>query len=152
MSKLRVPAVDWFSMDDAAPRLVGARGIESGSYFWPTGIATSANPAAPGEAREAVHFSRRGRLWSWTTNHYAPPEPYVSPDPFVPYTVCAVHLETEGMTVLGQLAADADPASLSVDLVMELVVEPLYEDDAAQYMVWKWTPAPDTGLDEESRP
>jgi len=86
--KTRVPAAEgWFTMDEAAPQLMGARGAESGSYFWPTGIATSGNPARPGEAREPALLSRRGRLWSWTTNHYAPPEPYVSPDPFVPYTV-----------------------------------------------------------------
>ena len=82
MSKNRVPAADgWFTMDEAAPALLGARGTESGSYFWPTALAVSANPSVPGEAREPTPLSRQGTLWSWTTNHYAPPEPYVSPDP-----------------------------------------------------------------------
>ena len=72
-------------------------------------IATSGNPAQPGEEREEALLSRRGRLWSWTTNHYAPPEPYVAPDPFVPYTVCAVELDAEQMVVLGGLATGADP-------------------------------------------
>ena len=36
--KERVPAAEgWFTLDEAAPQLVGARGKESGSYFWPTG-------------------------------------------------------------------------------------------------------------------
>ena len=142
MSKTRVPAADdWFTMDEAQPQLMGARGVESGSYFWPTGIATSGNPARPGEAREPALLSRRGRLWSWTTNHYAPPEPYVSPDPFVPYTVCAVELEAEQMVVLGQLAARADAAQLEVGMAMELVLGPLYEDDEHEYVVWQWAPA-----------
>jgi uncharacterized OB-fold protein len=127
-------------MDEAAPHLVGARGVASGSYFWPTTLAVSGNPHAPGEEREAALLSRRGRLWSWTTNHYAPPEPYVSPDPFVPYTVCAVELAEEKMVVLGQLATGADPALLAVGMEMELVLGTLYEDDEHEYVVWQWAP------------
>jgi uncharacterized OB-fold protein len=141
MAKTRVPAAEgWFTMDEAAPQLVGARGTDSGSYFWPTAIATSGNPNAPAEPREEALLSRRGRLWSWTTNHYAPPEPYVSPDPFVPYTVCAVELEAEQMVVLGGLATGADPSVLEVGMEMELVLGPLYEDDEHEYVVWQWAP------------
>ena len=142
MSKERVSAAEgWFTMDEAAPHLVGARGVETGSYFWPTALAVSANPSRPGEEREPVELSRRGRLWSWTTNHYAPPEPYVSPDPFVAYTVCAVELETEQMVVLGQLATAADADALEVGMDMELVLGPLFEDDEHEYVVWQWAPA-----------
>jgi uncharacterized OB-fold protein len=141
-NKPSLPAVDgWFTLDEAAPQLVGARGKDSGSYFWPTTIATSGNPNAPGEERDPVLLSRRGRLWSWTTNHYPPPEPYVSPDPFVPYTVCAVELEAEQMVVLGQLAAGASTEGLEVGMAMELVLGSLYEDDAHEYVVWQWQPA-----------
>jgi uncharacterized OB-fold protein len=142
VSKQRVPAVDnWFTMDEAEPQLMGARGVDTGSYFWPTALAVSANPSRPGEAREPALLSRRGRLWSWTTNHYAPPEPYVSPDPFVPYTVCAVELAEEKMVVLGQLATAADATQLEVGMDMELVLGPLYEDDEHEYVVWQWAPA-----------
>ncbi|MFM7224920.1 MAG: Zn-ribbon domain-containing OB-fold protein [Actinomycetota bacterium] len=141
MSRTRVPAVEgWFTMDEGAPALLGARGTETGSYFWPTALAVSANPAAPGEAREPVELSRTGRLWSWTTNHYAPPEPYVSPDPFVPYTVCAVELTAEQMVVLGPLATGADPAALALGMEMELVLGPLFTDDEHEYVVWQWAP------------
>jgi len=140
--KERVPAIDgWFTMDEAAPQLTGARGAETGSYFWPTALAVSANPSKPGEEREPALLSRRGRLWSWTTNHYAPPEPYVAPDPFVPYTVCAVELDVEKMVVLGQLATGADPTQLAAGMDMELVLGPLYEDDDHEYVVWQWAPA-----------
>jgi uncharacterized OB-fold protein len=142
VSKQRVPAADnWFTMDEAAPQLMGERGVETGSYFWPTALAVSANPSRPGEEREPALLSRRGRLWSWTTNHYAPPEPYVAPDPFVPYTVCAVELDAERMVVLGQLATAADATRLEVGMDMELVLGPLYEDDDHEYVVWQWAPA-----------
>ena len=58
MSKTRVPAVEnWFTTDETAPALLGARGAESGSYYWPTAVAVSGNPSAPGEAREPVELS-----------------------------------------------------------------------------------------------
>jgi uncharacterized OB-fold protein len=141
VSKTRVPAVEgWFTMDEAAPALIGGRGVASGSYYWPTAMAVSGNPHAPGEERAPVELSRTGKLWSWTTNHYAPPEPYVAPDPFVPYTVCAVELAEEGMVVLGQLATGADPEQLENGMEMELVLGTLYEDDEHEYVVWQWAP------------
>jgi uncharacterized OB-fold protein len=141
MTTRRVPAADgWFTMNEAAPALLGAKGTQSGSYFWPTAVAVSGNPHAPGEDREPVELSRAGKLWSWTTNHYAPPEPYVAPDPFVPYTVCAVELEREQMVVLGQLATGADASELEVGMEMELVLGPLFTDDEHEYVVWQWAP------------
>jgi uncharacterized OB-fold protein len=144
-TKTRVPAVDgWFTGggDEGgdAPALIGARGTTSGSYFFPTAVAVSGNPHAPVEEREEVLLSRRGRVWSWTTNHYAPPDPYVAPDPFVPYTVVAVELERERMVVLGTLADGVDPGSLEIGMEVELGVGVLYEDDEHQYTVWKWRP------------
>ena len=69
------------------PQLLGARGVETGSYFWPTAVAVSANPSAARRGARAGRCCRaRGTLWSWTTNHYAPPEPYVVARP-----VRAVH-------------------------------------------------------------
>ena len=141
MGKTRVPAVDgWFTMDEQSPQLIGARGTESGSYFFPKELAVSANPATPFEARETVPLSRRGRVWSYTTNHYKPPAPYVSPDPFVPYTVLAVELEAEQMVVLGPLATGADPSELRVGMEVELVLGPLYTDDEHEYVIWQWAP------------
>ena len=64
----------------------------------------------------------------------------MSPDPFVPYTVCAVELADEGMVVLGQLATAADPAMLEVGMTMELVLGMLHEDDDNEYVVWQWAP------------
>ena len=140
MSTSAVPAMEgWFTTGDA-PALIGERGTESGSYFFPKAVAVSANPSAPFEEREEVLLSRRGTVWSYTTNHYQPPPPYVSPDPFVPYTVVAVELEQERMVVLGLLADGADPSQLHVGDQVELVLGTLYEDDEGARLVWKWQP------------
>ena len=139
--KPRVPAIEnWFTMDDDPPHLLGLHDPGSGSYFFPKDVAVSAVPGRAGAALEEVPLSRTGRLWSYTTNHYQPPDPYVSPDPFVPYTVAAVELAAERMVVLGQLAPGVDPETLELGMEMELVLDTLFEDDAAQHIIWKWKP------------
>lgn len=138
--KTRVPAVDgWFTMGDE-PALLGSRGAETGSYFFPKNLAFSRNPIAPTEDLTEVELSRRGKVWSWATNHYQPPAPYMSPDPFVPYTVVAVELIDEQMVVLGPLAPDADPSTLSVGTEVEVTLGTLYEDDDHEYVIWQWKP------------
>jgi uncharacterized protein len=138
--KPRVPAIEgWFTMD-AEPHLLGLRDPGSGSYFFPKDVAISAVPGRAGAPLEEVPLSRTGRLWSYTTNHYQPPDPYVSPDPFVPYTVAAVELADERMVVLGQLAPGVDPERLELGMEMELVLDTLFEDEQAEHVVWKWRP------------
>jgi uncharacterized OB-fold protein len=138
--KQRVPAIDgWFTMDDE-PRLLGLHDPGSDSYFFPKDVAISRAPGFADAELEEVALSRRGRVWSYTTNHYQPPLPYESPDPFVPYTVVAVELQDERMVVMGQLAPGVDPASLALGDEMELVLDTLSEDEENEYIVWKWKP------------
>jgi uncharacterized OB-fold protein len=142
MAKKRVPAIEgWFTLDENDPHLIGQRDTESGTYFFPKDVAVSAAPGYADAPREEVELSSTGKLWSYTTNHYRPPEPYVSPEPFEPYTVAAVELHKERMVVMGQLAPGVDPASLEVGQEMELTLGTLYEDDDHEYVVWKWKPA-----------
>lgn len=142
MTKKRVPAQEgWFTLDDE-PHLIGLRDTKSGSCFFPKDVSISRAPGYADAELEEVELSRTGTLWSWTTNHYAPPAPYVAPDPFVPYTVAAVELARERMVVLGQLDDGVDPAGLEVGQPMELVLGTLFEDEENEYVVWKWRPAP----------
>ena len=139
--KPRVPAIEnWFTMD-AQPHLLGLRDPGSGSYFFPKDVAISAAPGHAGAALEEVPLSRTGRLWSYTTNHYQPPDPYVSPDPFEPYTVVAVELADERMVVLGQLSAQADPNSLNIGDTVEVTIETLFtDDDGNAHEIYRWRP------------
>ena len=139
--KNRVAAMEgWFTLDEKAPELMGLYDPESGSYFFPKDVALSRAPGYDHVELEEVALSRTGKLWSYTTNHYKPPEPYISPDPFEPYTVAAVELTRERMVVMGQLAHGVDPSTLEVGQEMELVLGTLYEDDENEYLVWKWQP------------
>ncbi len=60
--------------------------------------------------------SRRGTVWSYTENRYAPPPPYPSPDPFEPFAVAAVELADEGLIVLGKVVEGTLAADLKVGM------------------------------------
>ena len=102
-----------------------------GTSVFPPLAVRCPNPACGGELEEAA-LSRRGRVWSFTINHYAPPPPYVAADPFEPFGVAAVELSEERMIVLGQVAGDA--SELAIGDEVELVVDTLLDDQ----VVWKW--------------
>jgi uncharacterized OB-fold protein len=138
--KPQVPVIEGWFTQGAEPHLIGVRCTRCGTYFFPRTQTLCANPSCGGQEFEQVELSRRGRLWSFTENRYPPPEPYVSPDPFVPYTVAAVELERERMIVLGQVSAGVDPESLQVGAEVELGVGKLYEDEQREYLVWNWRP------------
>ncbi len=139
-AKTRVPAVEgWFRMDGAAPCLLGARCRACGTVYFPK-EPFCRNPGCGGSDLEETPLSRRGRLWSWTDNRYAPPPPFVAKQPFEPYTIAAVELEAEKMVVLGQVASGADTSAFRVGQEMELVLDTLFEEGANEVVVWKWRP------------
>ena len=140
-AKKRLPAIEgWFRMDGEAPSLLGVRCRTCRTVYFPK-EAFCRNPGCGTSELEETPLSRRGRLWSWTDNRYAPPPPYPAGDPFVPYGVAAVELGVEQMIVLGQVAQGVDMSTLAAGQEMELVVEPLYESEDAVHTVWKWRPA-----------
>lgn len=131
-----VPAIEgWFTTGDDA-RLLGLRCRPCGTYVFPPRAVVCPNPTCTGTELEPVELSSRGTVWSYTVNHYAPPEPYVASDPFEPYAVAAVELSEEQMVVLGQVAGDLD--GLAVGAEAELVVDTLFTDDDGEHVVWKW--------------
>ena len=139
--RTRKPAIEgWFTMDESDPRLVGTRCRTCGTYHFPRESFFCRNPGCAGSEFEEVPLSSRGRLWSFTDNRYPPPPPYVATEPFEPYAIAAVELEREKMVVLGQVAAGIGTERLATGMEMELVLEPLYRDDASEYLVWKWRP------------
>ena len=137
----RVPAVEgWFTLDADAPHLLAKRCSTCGTIVFPPRALACPNPACTGSEFDDVPLGRTGRIWSYATNHYPPPPPYVAPDPFEPYTIAAVELDDERIVILGQVAAGVDSESLSISQPVELVVETLFSDDEAERLVWRWRP------------
>ena len=139
--KKLVPAVEgWFEMNDAEPHLIGTRCTSCATYFFPKETTFCRNPGCESAEFKEVPLSRSGTLWSFTSNAYAPPAPYVAPEPFVPYLVAAVELATEKIVVLGQIVPGVTIGELRAGMKMELALDTLYEDDDNRYVVWKWKP------------
>ena len=144
-NKPRVPAVEgWFTMGDQ-PALLGTSCASCKTIFFPKETVACRNPACRSTTFEEVELSRRGKLWSYTTAYYKPPAPFIAEEPFEPYSIAAVELEAEKITVLGQVPASVPNEALQVGMEMELVVERLYEDENNEYLVWKWQPVAQNG-------
>jgi uncharacterized OB-fold protein len=137
----REPAIDgWFASEsESSPHLIGSKCPRCGTYVFPPRANDCPNPACDGDALEQVPLSRRGRLWSYTENRYAPPPPYPARDPFEPFAIAAVELAEEGLIVLGKVVAGTPAADLRVGMKMELTTMPLFiDDDGVERIVYGW--------------
>ena len=129
----------WYTLDPE-PALLGSRCSRCGTVAFPKEQAFCRNPACDGTDFAEVELSRRGRIWSYTDARYQPPVPYVAADPYVPFALAAVELAEEKMVVMGQVAAGIDVGDIHIGDEVELVLEPLYEDEEHEYLIWKWRP------------
>ena len=122
----RVPIAEgvftWPPSED--PRLIGSRCAACGIVTFPV---QGACPRCPSTRMEEHRLPRRGRLWAWTTQDFAPPSPpYTGPtgDAFTPYGVGYVELGGEIKVEARLTAADG----LRVGMDMELVLVPFRTD------------------------
>jgi uncharacterized OB-fold protein len=141
-----VPAVEgWFTTSEPYT-LIGGRCPACGTYVFPPRSGACPNPECAGAELEPTELSRRGRIWSYTENHYAPPPPFVAPDPFEPYALAAVELEAEGLVILGQVAKGVMAADLEIGMEVEVDLQVLFTDDeGVEKWVWTWAPAAPSG-------
>jgi uncharacterized OB-fold protein len=138
MPATQVPAIEgWFTTDDQ-PHLLGTRCTTCGTVFFPRAEGFCRNPACRGREFEETKLSRTGTVWSYTDAQYAPPPPYVAADPYVPFALAAVELADEHLVVLGQLADGTTVDDVKVGTTVELVVEPLYEIDGVEHLIYRW--------------
>ncbi len=133
----------WFTSDTGTPHLIGSQCSKCQTYFFPKKISFCRNPSCNSEEFNEVELSRTGKIWSYTDAQYQPPEPYISADPFEPFAIAAVQLEKEDMIIMGQLAKGIGVDDVTTGTAVELVLEPLFEQDGQQHMIWKWQPSGD---------
>ena len=141
MSTTAVPAVEGWFTTDAEPRLLGTRCTSCGTVFFPKASGFCRNPECRGREFDEVELSRTGKVWSYTDAQYQPPPPYIPPaDEHEPFALAAVELAEEQLVVLGQVATGYGVDDLSVGATVELVVEPLYEADGVDHLIYRWKP------------
>ncbi|MBK7730773.1 MAG: OB-fold domain-containing protein [Gammaproteobacteria bacterium] len=130
----------WFTLDEKKPQLLGSRCRACNTCYFPKQTSYCRNPACDSSEFDEVPLSRRGRVWSCTNAAYKPPEPFVAAEPFEPFTIAAVELESERMVILGQVVRGVEVTDLKVGQEMELVLDTLYTDAESEKMIWKWKP------------
>jgi hypothetical protein len=141
MSETPVPAVDGWFTTDAEPHLVGTKCTSCGTVFFPKASGFCRNPSCRGQEFADVELSRIGKVWSYTDAQYQPPPPYIpATDPYEPFALAAVELAEEQLVILGQVASGYGVADLKVGAPVELVVEPVYEIDGVEHLMYRWKP------------
>ncbi len=137
MPEATAAVVDGWFAAEPEPHLIGGRCPACGTFVFPPRSNDCPNPACESPVLEAIALSRRGTLWSYTENRYAPPPPYVTAEPFEPYALAAVELEAEGIIVLGQVARGVGADELRVGIPMQLEIGALHDGPA----IYVWAPA-----------
>ncbi|MFI6602308.1 Zn-ribbon domain-containing OB-fold protein [Nonomuraea sp. NPDC050536] len=127
-------AIDgWFAIDEAGTQLIGTVCADCGTACFPPQHGLCRNPHCEGERLEETRLPRRGRVWSYTNACYAPPEPYVAAEPYIPIVLAAVELDGAGLVVLGQVR-DLTVDELEIGMELELTHGPLADGP----LVWMW--------------
>ena len=134
----KIPVIEGlFTLDPEEPKLIGSRCTSCGTYYFPKTISCS-NPDCNEKKVEEALLSRRGKLWSFTIQHYLPPPPFKAQEPFVPFGIGVVELP-EGIRVAGTLT-ESDPEKLKIGMELELLLEKAYEEDEKEVVTWKFRP------------
>jgi uncharacterized OB-fold protein len=113
--------------DDAEPHLMGGR-LPSGQIVFPMPVGDAAEGVVP------CRLSRRGKLWSWTSQGFLPKEPYQGPGSgpgangdggphdFVPYLLG--YVELPGEVIVESHIVDARLEDLHLGMELEFCIVP----------------------------
>jgi uncharacterized OB-fold protein len=118
-------ADDLLTGPEVAPQLVGGHCGACGGWHFPA-QANCPHCAALGVQRRPL--SRRGTLYTWTIQTFAPPAPPYrgAVEGFEPFGVGYIELP-EGLCVEGRLTVN-QPDRLRIGMAMELTLEPFGTD------------------------
>lgn len=113
--------------DEAEPRLIGGK-LASGEIVFPMPTGDAAVGVDP------YPLSRRGNLWSWTSQDFRPKAPYEGPGEgphdFKPYLLG--YVELPGEVIVESYIVGATLADLKLGMPMEFVLTP-FDDDRATF-------------------
>lgn len=132
-------APDVFTWPAAEPRLVGSRCGACATVVFP---AQDGCPRCGTTGMERTELSRRGTLWTWTTQDFLPKSPYAGPETeadFAGYLVGYVELP-EGVRVISRLV-EVDRADVEIGMELELRIVPFTADpDGTEVLAYGFAP------------
>ena len=131
--KEKKPALeDLFEISEDGAQLMSAKCNSCGTYFFPA----SHHQHRPGCSREGVEdvlLSKKGKLATYTIQHYMCPPPFKTMGDITPYGLGVVEFP-EGISVAG-LIVDSDLDALKIGLDMETTTYTLYHDEEGNDVV-----------------
>ena len=131
---LREPCVPGLFSEEEGARLHGARCTCCNTPYFPR-VATCRNPSCDESRIVPCTFGGEGKLWSYSVADFPPPPPHRYDQPFVPYAIGVVDLDS-GLRVVGQMV---DPAeAMQVGARVRLVIEPIHHEDGKAFTSWKF--------------
>ncbi len=133
-----IPIADGlFTWPSESPQLIASHGTGCDEVAFPK---QSGCPNCAGDSTDEVLLARRGKLWTWTVQHFPPPHPYAGDlDAFIPFGVGYIELP-EGIRVEARLTVN-EPEKLEIGMDMELVVEKFAErEDGAELVTFAFQP------------
>jgi uncharacterized OB-fold protein len=115
-----------------APQLIGGCCGRCGQWHFP---AQENCPHCAALEVERRPLSRRGKLWTWTIQGFAPPVPPYrgAVMDFVPFGVGYLELP-EGLCVQGRLTVN-DAAALAIGMPMEVVLQAIGQDASGRTLL-----------------
>ncbi|MCF8095682.1 MAG: OB-fold domain-containing protein [Desulfobacteraceae bacterium] len=125
---------DLFCWTDDGFRLKSAKCNDCGSYFFP-GYHPQHRPGCKRENVEDVLLSPKGKLDTYTIQHYMCPPPFKTDHEIAPYGIGLVEFP-EGIRIAG-IIMETDLDSLELGMEMEVFDYPLYKDeDGNDVVTW----------------
>jgi len=127
----RIPnLVDWSTGEI---RLMSAKCNSCGTYFFPREHYQH-RPDCSCEGVEEVLLPSRGKLASWTVQHYPCPSPFKTDKKITPYGIALVDFVDEKIQVTG-IITDTDLSSLELGMEMETTTLDLFTNEEKQTVV-----------------
>lgn len=138
-ARQRPIAPDVFTWPSTEPRLLGSRCVGCGTVVFP---AQHGCPKCGRTGMERLELSRRGTLWTWTSQDFLPKAPYAGPETdadFTGYLLGFVELP-EGVRVVTRLHG-LDRTTVRIGMELELVVVPFRVDpDGTEVLAYAFAP------------
>ena len=129
----KVPALpDLFDFAGDSVRIRSAKCNSCGTYFFPENHAQHRSGCSR-EGVEKVLLNNRGKLASWTIEHYMCPPPFKTSANIAPYGIALVEFP-EGIQVAG-LLMESDLDALRIGQDVETITYTLYKNDAGQEVI-----------------
>lgn len=102
------------------PRLIGGRHRATGRIVFPL--------PPHSDEYEPLELPRRGRLWSFTIQRFAPKSPpYRGPEPFEPFAVG--YVELDNVVIVESRLVEVSFEALRIGLPLEMILVPFRTDE-----------------------